>query len=511
MKSASGRLRSFLFHFVLHLPCCSEGFAIHDPGSYLQRRATTAIHNQHLATSVGVELDSRPFAQRVSGPRTARRLNHAFRYLYRHCDLQTPVAELSQNATSALDFLTQTIGYSADEVCQMNHAFPPLLDLNVQRHLKPKLRFLMETLQIHSMEEVRQHVPPQYFGARLEKTIAPRHAFLVWKGLYASRDLVLAPDRWQEFLLACRKPKQFCALCNQWQREIDCAGGRSSAMIEIKEIEAFDALFQRGLMAASRNELSQYSVRSPLDPAFVSSTDLIHLLIQHGANPLERDTRGSSLLHWAAGTGQLENVKVLLPLFEKGFFEATERDGALPLHWAAAGANAREFGIGGHVHVCRYLLDQVDDVKGLVNQLTKDGNSALMWSAWASSLDVVKLLIRNRANPFVTNRNGCSVAHWAASGGNLECCRYLHETVGVDFSRRNHGGNSPLTHAVAFGRAEVVRWLRDEVLSRDDDDIIAASLAQDFVAWTDGDEKRQLVLSLFQEWGEGVDLESITA
>lgn len=515
MKSASC-LNSFLLLFLLHIPTSSEGFVVAPHTRFnRQRLPLQVIHTNRLATSpsaVNVEPDIRPFAQRVSGPRTARRLNHAFRYLYRHNDPRSPVKELSenQNSTNALDFLTQTVGYTAEEVHEMHNSFPPLLDLHVQRHLKPKLHFLLETLQLHSMAEVRQHVPPQYFGARLERTIAPRHAFLVWKGLYSCRDLILIPDRWQEFLLACRKPKQFCALCNQWQQELDRTTGMKSKQIRINEIETFDASFQRGIMAAARNELRQHDDWSPLDHAIVSSADLINLLIQHGANPLERDARGSSLLHWAAGTGQLDNVKILLPLFEKGVFEATTRDGALPLHWAAAGANAREFGIGGHVHVCRYLLDQVDDEKGLVNRLTKDGNSALMWSAWAGSLDVVKLLVRNRADPFVTNRNGCSVAHWAASGGNLDCCRYLYETVGVDFTSRNHGGNSPLTHAVAFGRADAVKWLRKDVLSANQDDIIAASLAQDFVAWTEGDEKRQLVLSLFDDWGEGIDMEPIT-
>jgi hypothetical protein len=518
MKSYCCRLSSFLLHFLLHIPISSHGFVVAPPGMNrfkLQSRPLPVIHNNRLATSsieVDVEHDRRPFAQRVSGPRTARRLNHAFRYLYRHYDGRTRVNELSQNqtTTNAFEFLTQTVGYTAEEVYEMHTSFPPLLDLHVQRHFNPKLLFLLETLKLHSMAEVREHVPPQYFGARLERTIAPRHAFLVWKGLYSCRDLILVPTRWQEFLLACRKPKQFCALCNQWQREVDRTKGRKSKLITMKEIEAFDASFQRGLMAAARNEPGQHNARSPLDHAIVSSADLINLLIQHGANPLERDARGSSLLHWAAGTDQLDNVKILLPLFEKGVFEATARDGALPLHWAAAGANAREFGIGGHVQVCRYLLDQVDDVKGLVNHLTKDGNSALMWSAWATSLDVVKLLVRNRADPFVTNRNGCSVAHWAASGGNVDCCRYLYETVGVDFTCQNHGGNSPLTHAVAFGRAEVVKWLRNDVLSADNDDIVAASLAQDFVTWTEGDEKRQLVLSLFEGWGEGIDMESIT-
>lgn len=53
----------------------------------------------------------------------------------------------------------------------------------------------------------------------------------------------------------------------------------------------------------------------------------------------------------------------------------------------------------------------------LVNSQTKDGNTVLMWAAWSRSLDIVKFLVRNRADATTTNRNGCSVAHWASSGG----------------------------------------------------------------------------------------------
>jgi ankyrin repeat protein len=502
MKYSSYYLHAILVFFVA-LQCCS-GFTVTGPSTNPKVRQT-AIHVLEIPSveaAVEVDKDNRPFAQRVSGPRPARRLNHAFRYLYRH-DAENG----TQSSITSFDFLTHVVGFTAQEVQQMNQTFPPLLELNVQRHLKPKLRFLTETLELKQMSEVRQHVPPQYFGARLERIIAPRHAFLVYYGLFSGRDLILDPNRWRDFLLACRKPKQFCALCNQWKREMELtAGTTSSSPIVIKQIEAFEVLFQRGLMAAARNELCQWNKTWPLDHVNISSAEMISLLIQHGANPLEQDARGSSLLHWAAGTGHLDNIKVLLSHFDKGVFEETERDGATPLHWASAGANAREFGIGGHVDVCRYLLEQAEDTKGLVNQLTKDGNSALMWSSWAASLDVVKLLVRNRADPLVANRNGCTVAHWAASGGNLECCRYLHETVGVDFSLRNYGGNTPLTHAVAFGRADVVEWLHEEVLSEDEDDTIAAALAQDFVAWTDGDEKRKLVLSLFQDWYGGDEL-----
>jgi ankyrin repeat protein len=158
--------------------------------------------------------------------------------------------------------------------------------------------------------------------------------------------------------------------------------------------------------------------------------------------------------------------------------------------------------------------------KDLVNQRTKDGNSPLMWSAWAGSLDTVKLMIRHRAKWDIANRNGCQVAHWAASGGNIHVCRYLHEVVGVDFFEPNHGGNTPLTHAVAFGRVDVVQWLRELTmkLNDKDDDVVAAQLAADFVDWADRTDvsnevsaRRKQVLQLFQDdyWDLAEDTEGL--
>ena len=443
--------------------------------------------------------DNRPYEQRVDGPRVARRLNHAFKYLYR------------SNATDFLDttsfeYLSQF--YSEDQLLAMNATFPPLLDLNVSRHLLPKIRFLQHTMGISTAQLANSRIPPQYFGARLERTIAPRHAFLVFKKLPHGKELMKIKKQsqgdtssmWEDFLLACRKTKRFCALCNQWR-----AAGEP--LITAKEVEAFDTLFGRGIMAAARNDLVQYNNTWARDNLNITAAELVELLIRHGANPLERDNRGVSLLHWAAGSGNLEAVKVLLPHFPRGLQEPAERDGATPLHWAAAGVNPKEFGTGGHEDVCRYILAKggsVDNVssKELVNKLTFDGNSPLMWASWSGTLETVKLMIRNRADPLVANRNGCTAAHWAASGGNLEVCKYLADVVGIDFFAPNHGGNTPLTHAVAYGRADVVQFLLERRGNGDvKDDDIAASLAQDFVDWGTGNDqkKRKQVLQLFRD------------
>jgi len=359
-------------------------------------------------------------------------------------------------------------------------------------------------------------------GARLEKTIAPRHAFLVYQNLTHGSSLLRREDAdsnlpFRDFLVSCRKTKRFCALCNKWRKE---QGGRNHVTSDIeqitsKQIEAFDFIFNRGLMAATRNEMVQEDNNWPLEHINITSTEIIKLLIQHGANPLERDVRGTTLLHWAAGTGNLETFKALLPFFPNGFLEKTERDHSSVLHWASAGANGREFGTGGHCHLCQYILSQCDDTtavsaKDLVNQLTKDGNSPLMWAAWSKSLDTVKLMVRYCAKWDIFNRNGCTVAHWAASGGSLEVCLYLADVVGVNFFVPNHAGNTPLMHAIAFCRLDVVSWLRKRAAlleEENSDDIIAKQLAVDFANWNEeqpgDDQRREQVLELFQDdyWG----------
>lgn len=494
-----GTARSYL-SFVGSLP--SDAIRDRRP---LWLAPASSVEKETTAATTEEKIDDRPHEQRATRPRTARRLNHSFRYLYRYDDErhnQTEIAHLS-----ALEFLVKYGGYTETQVHDMNQTFPPLLDLNVQRHLWPKLRFLQETIGVSMRQDehgVLDAIPPHYFGVRLERTIAPRHAFLVYQNLPHGRQLLQQSHQsssgqsmLQDFLVASRRTKQFCALCNSWRRHDD-----DQPRITAKQIEAFDTLFQRGLMAAARNELTQHNDSWPLQHINITSAEIISLLLQHGANPMELDARGVSLLHWAAGCGNLGAVKVLLPYFEKGVFTEAERDGATPFHWAAAGAKAREFGCGGYVDVCRYFLEQLDknQVKQLINTVTKDGNSVLMWAAWSGTLDVVKLLVRNRADARLSNRNGCTVAHWAASGGNLPVCRYLAETVGVDFTEPNCGGNTPLAHAVAFARTDVVDWLRTDICA-DEDDVSAAELAVKFVDWTDGDRNRKEVMNLFfEDW-----------
>lgn len=419
--------------------------------------------------------------------------------------------------------------FTKNQVLQMNNSFPILLELSVSRQLRPKMMFLKQTLQVPNPSRVFDALPPQYFGARLERTLAPRHAFLVWMGLPSGHELFETKDDngrllFELFMRSGRNSKQFAAMCQSWRRiYASKIPSPIPGAVTSKHVEAFELLFGRGLLSAARNELCETKWAADVLP-MLTPANVTLLLIQHGANPNERDHRGATLLHWACGSGNWGVARVLLPFLS--VWDNQSRDSSTPLHWAVAGTTAREFGVGGHVGVCRSLLAVAAESGSLqeyVNRLTKDGNSALMWAAWSGTLDTVKLLARHRADATITNHNGCTVAHWAASGGNLDgaypvhsqgylmlvcsscgkVCKYLADTFKVDFSIPNHGGNTPISHAVAFGRNKVVEWLLNDASIQGidhEDEVMALSLAQDFVQWTNGnDDARSKMLDLFQE------------
>ena len=325
----------------------------------------------------------------------------------------------------------------------------------------------------------------------------------------------------KDFLISCRRTKTFVAMCNQWRKRYGNKFSNEELKqiceinnvdrIEKKHVDAFDSLFLRGIMAASRNDMDPQNQYTKV--MNVTADEMIYLLTKHGSNPLERDVRDISLLHWAAGSGQVEALGRLIQALPGGIEEAVklkaDRDGASILHWAAAGAESKAFGCGGHIEVCKFLMENCGGAsvqRQVVNALTKDGNSVLMWAAWSGTLDVVKLMVRHRADPFQKNRNGCSVAHWSASGGNLEVCKYLYNTLNIDFTEGNNAGNTPLSHAVAYGRTDVVRWLKDD-LKVDDEEGRAQELAMDMFAWDtieDTDERKQ-VFNLFSDWESDSD------
>lgn len=540
-----------------------------------ESRCSPKVFTRHQETNLHAVIhqkehklyDTRPHEQRREGPRTARRMNHSFQQLYRHDeddptdnddwrDPSSRFPEVNVFSITPKEFLINEGGYESSEVDEMIQRFPPLANLDVQRHLEPKLKFFKYTLGgadvdprqcsasspnsldklnnlpskqvtitpsmkflanftsilsavkqqkhrtqnslknvVHLRSDARMKLLPQLYGARLEKVLAPRHAFLVYLGLPCGRTLLDNQLLLAEFS-AARSSRQFADLCNNWIEQYSTSSISLQKHITKEKVEAFEVLFSRGLMAAARNELQARNV--DMIPDLDSST-LVALLISHGANPRDTDIRDISLLHWACGAGNIGAVKALVSVLGVDAIKMrAARDGATPLHWAACGVRSKHFGSGGSLELCRWIIEgnglSIGEQINLVNAVTKDGNSILMWAAWSGSLDVIKLLMKYQPDVSVRNRNGCSVAHWAASGGKIDLCQYLSDQVGVSFDILNHAGNSPLSHAIAYGRADVVSWL----LEKQQDTDKAKALAREFSEWSKGDPSRMKIFDMFE-------------
>jgi len=593
-----------VYAVVLELFQSSYAFTQTTYPSSITRCASTLVEESDTSFSTPFNdktkpIEQIPHEQRISNTRKARRLNHPFQHLYRNSDpsfedddwndaisiteeiydcyksifdiddidisqeqfnstfAQTPMD--IQTSLLAIQYLNIHGGYSFQEIESMHARFPPLLEIDVIRHLRPKMRFLKDCLGgIASTDDqvlnsqVKDILPASFFGARLERTIAPRHAFLVhvglpsgkalWDGTYQQNNSRKgsAQSLLEQFLLGHRKPKQFAAMCNNWK---SLYGSNYNLPITAEQIIAFDKLFQRGILSAARDDIqlgNNGNSPSLLQTANVTSAQLVKYLIEHGANPYETDVRGASLFHWCAGSGNLDGLKELVdgcdrldlriqarrgandnntgpsnPGVHAALLWKASRDDATPFHWAAAGAGPKEFGIGGNIDVCNYLLELCKEYpiisqRKLIDCLTKDNNSILMWAAWSRSLDIVKLLVRNRADTSTPNRNGCTVAHWACSGGDLSICQYLHKMANVDFTVENYQGNTPLSHSVAYARYDIAKWLKED-LKVEDTGNNAQRLATDFISWADEglgliseeeETKRRSVYSLFNSFND---------
>lgn len=187
--------------------------------------------------------------------------------------------------------------------------------------------------------------------------------------------------------------------------------------------------------------------------AKAGSVESLQQLLDDGWQPeADRDRRGTSALHLAAGHG-FASASALLVDRQTLPVDDTNIERATPLHFAVAGMRSRPafsdngFGTGGHADVARALLERGADPSAM----TTEGNAVVHWAAWAGGVPVLRLLLEGRAADIdlsVLNDRGCSVAHWAASSGALASCAYLANVHGVDFSVANYEGATPLTKAI---------------------------------------------------------------
>ena len=203
----------------------------------------------------------------------------------------------------------------------------------------------------------------------------------------------------------------------------------------------------------------EYNDTALIKAAGQGHREVVHFLVEQGADLNIRNNQGQNALMFAAASGHLAVVIFLIDsgasATSRGFFYSYEDGPYTPLMWAA---------YGGHLDVVQVLLENG----------ASSSSAAMAWAAYRGHLDVVQVLLENGAQINPRAGSGITALMFAAYGGQLEVVRLLLEN-GADIHIRiaewlpvesDFGniyfqdiGPSALTLAIKQGHAEVVRLL----------------------------------------------------
>lgn len=176
--------------------------------------------------------------------------------------------------------------------------------------------------------------------------------------------------------------------------------------------------------------------------------EVVHLLLEAGADKDSTTAHGVTAMHMAAARGHtwgsyLEVVRLLLEAGANK--DSATAEGETALHMCAK---------IGQWDIARLLLEARADK----NCSMQDGKTALHFSAWSGQLEVVRLLLEAGINKDACTREGNTALHVAADMGRLEVARSLLEASG-DIDAINKQGQTACYLAAGSGHMEIVHLL----------------------------------------------------
>ena len=178
--------------------------------------------------------------------------------------------------------------------------------------------------------------------------------------------------------------------------------------------------------------------------------DTLQRLLLEGWHPFhagQQDHHGSSALDWAAGSGHLECVKLLLP-YGKGL-QICRRDGRGPLHWACR---------HGQLEMLQLLLEAS---VGQVDHRAADGTTPLMLASFGNHVELMKALLDLRADLFAQNSWDCDAGHFAGLGGSIQAVELL-TSRGLSLTRPQVSGHTVLHKAAERGHLSLALHLLEQ-------------------------------------------------
>jgi ankyrin repeat protein len=158
------------------------------------------------------------------------------------------------------------------------------------------------------------------------------------------------------------------------------------------------------------------------------------------------DIRGATPLHVCAYHGQEDG---LLSLLDAGA-EANQRDldGATAVHFAAA---------SGHLESLKLLVQRG---RGNVNARSNSGETPVYFAAQEGHLACIHWLVEHaRADPQLASTDGMTPLHAAAQTGRLNVTHWLVRSANCPITCRTSDGATPVHFAAAKGHVAILEWL----------------------------------------------------
>ena len=86
----------------------------------------------------------------------------------------------------------------------------------------------------------------------------------------------------------------------------------------------------------------------------------------------------------------------------------------------------------------------------------------LLFGAYSGDLTALRRMFLANQDMSVTDYDGRTALHVAASEGHLDCVQFLVEKCGVPLMPKDRWGGTPLDDAVRFGRLPVAKYLEEQ-------------------------------------------------
>ena len=222
----------------------------------------------------------------------------------------------------------------------------------------------------------------------------------------------------------------------------------------------------------------------------IKHIDVVKYLINEcNCNIMTHDKYGNAILHVAASKGLLDVLKCMVMNINGHIMDRQYHD-----------TNGRT--------VLHYAIKYIDVTKYLVNECNWDimthdkyGNAILHVAASEGSLDVLKCMVMNINGHIMDEQyrdtNGWTVLHYAVK--HIDVVKYLINKCNCDIMITDKDGQTPLHHAASWGTAEVIEYF----LSTGNCD----PLAQDFIGQTPLqlaklNQNKNAVIAIFKKFGD---------